>query len=121
LGNLNQLMYLCVPRERRIRRLLPNCTVESPRCICSYLNNNVLSDSIPSSLGSLTSLIELCVTPRDGGMDASFCHRAPLLLCHACVRSVLYNNTLSGSIPSSLGYLTSLTYLCVPLAGNKWT
>ncbi len=39
----------------------------------------------------------------------------------ACVCSDLSNNTLSGSIPSSLGYLTALTYLCVPLASNNWT
>jgi hypothetical protein len=53
-------------------------------------------------------------------MDAS-CQRATLLKCHAFVRRDLNANLLSGSIPSSLGNLTALTYLCVPLAGNNWT
>ncbi len=32
-----------------------------------------------------------------------------------CARSYLYNNQLSGSIPSSLGSLTELVQLCVRL------
>jgi len=33
--------------------------------------------------------------------------------CPACAFSHLYGNQLSGTIPSSLGNLTALTYLCV--------
>ena len=33
--------------------------------------------------------------------------------CPACAFSYLYGNQLSGTIPSSLGSLTALTYLCV--------
>jgi hypothetical protein len=34
LGNLNQLLYLCVPREQRNRCALPACSAEA-LCVCS--------------------------------------------------------------------------------------
>ncbi len=77
-------------------------------CACSYLFNNQLSGSIPSSLGSLTALQYLCVL-------RNCCSHCKILRqrARACARSNLGYNQLIGSIPSSLGSLTALQYLCV--------
>ncbi len=159
----------------------------SPLRVCSYLSNNRLTGSVPSSLSALTNLIELCVpllangvcTCGRGGSDRSALLRArgmsggalhvwgieqggaaagllrysqrgpragdvnteysrgsppigtvrgyrrgtwllwvrrstaerpsPLRVC-----SFLLDNTLTGSVPSSLSALTKLSALCVP-------
>jgi len=82
------------------------CSAEAPTCTLSYLQYNQLSGSIPSSLGSLTGLQQLCVC-----RGASRNH--PALRRLACALSYLNNNQLSGSIPSSLSSLSGLQYLCV--------
>jgi len=66
------------------------------------LFRNSLTGSIPDSLGSLTSLLQLCVAE----LGAS-------VLAHALCRCLYSNALLSGTIPSSLGSLASLESLCV--------
>ena len=72
----------------------------------SYLYNNQLLGTIPSSLGNLTALQFLCVRRAD-------CCLCTALTRYACALSELDNNQLSGTIPSSLGNLTALQQLCV--------
>ena len=68
------------------------------------LNNNKLSGSIPSSLGSLTNLrfLELAGNNLNGSIPSSLGNLTNLLYLE------LDGNHLSGSIPSSLGNLTYL-------------
>ena len=121
LGNLTQLLYLCVPRERRSRCAVPACSAKA-LCLCSQLSLQQHAQRYRSVQHRQSHYLDGSVRPSAPAswMDAR-CDRTTLM-CHACVRSELNNNELSGSIPSSLGSLTALTYLCVPLAGgNNWT
>ena len=61
---------------------------------------------MPSSLGSLTGLTNLCV-PGAAGRPCT------ALKLPACARSDLSTNLLSGTIPLSLGSLTVLQNMCV--------
>ena len=65
-----------------------------------------LSGTIPSSLGSLTGLLTLCVRHAE-------CRNCAVLRRFTCANSYLDFNQLSGTIPASLGSLTGLTRLCV--------
>ena len=105
------MICACLP-ERLNGCVLPNCHAELPRSVRSILANNTLNGTIPTSLGSLTALKQLCVPAYDAAASY-YCHCAELRW-PACVRSSLSGNQLSGSIPSSLGNLTQLMYLCVP-------
>ena len=78
----------------------------------SYLSGNQLGGSIPASLGSLSTLINLCVPPRATRGYSEPYVEAPA--CCSCVRcSCADNNQLNGTIPTILGNLTTLTQLCV--------
>jgi len=90
-----------------------------------YLNQNQLSGTIPSSIGSLVDLRFLCVNQsinqftntwhtlmRKRLNGCELCtHPAPIF--HSSIR-YLNQNQLSGTIPSSIGSLQSLYRLCVP-------
>lgn len=65
---------------------------------------NSLSGTIPSSLGSITTVKQLC----DEGANAGLLY----CLTDAANGRDVSNNNLSGSIPSSLGNLVALTYMC---------
>jgi len=67
---------------------------------------NLLSGTIPSSLGNMTGLTYLCVRRAE-------CRFCTVLRHPACALSYLYSNQLSGTIPSNLGSLTRLLELCV--------
>ena len=80
-----------------------------------YLNDNQLTGSIPSSLGSLTNL-EYLYLPNNqltGSIPSSLGSLTKL------TELDLFNNQLTGSIPSSLGSLTNLEYLY--LSDNQLT
>ena len=87
-----------------------HCTVlrRCAECARSGLSSNQLSGSIPSSLNSLTVLVQMCVR-----RSCCCVHCMVLRCCAVCARSELMNNQLSGSIPTSLGSLTALNFLCV--------
>ena len=72
--------------------------------IRSYLGPNLLSGTIPASLGNLTGLMSLCVPAY------LFIVRETDAFFFYC-GSALYYNQLSGTIPSSLGSLTAMTLL----------
>ena len=72
----------------------------------SDLDNNQLSGTIPSSLGSLTLLWYMCEPRRPSAAQL-------LIALTGYVRSDLSGNQLSGTIPSSLGNMTALQSLCV--------
>ena len=89
----------------------------APRLVCppslprSTLNGgNQLSGTLPSSLGSWTSLLQLCVF-RSGRSYLS-------ALSLSSLHRELGPNQLSGTIPSSMGSLTSLNQLCVRHCGH---
>jgi hypothetical protein len=107
-------------------------------CWRRYLNYNQLTGAIPDSLGSLSSLMWLCVPVRwlcahatarhsmaaFGGVACSgaahalydWWHRPRVLLMPRwCWRRNLNYNQLTGPIPDSLGSLSSLWVLCVPV------
>jgi hypothetical protein len=90
--------------------VLRRCAV----CARSGLLYNQLSGSIPSSLGSLTALQELCVR-----RCCCCLHGMVLRRCAVCARSYLHVNQLSGTIPSSLGSLTGLQQLCVRRVADR--
>ena len=77
---------------------------------CSFLVQNQLTGTIPSSLGSLTALNYLCAPCRVFRAVPSLIRalRRGLFLCRS-----LYNNSLTGTIPSSLGSLNALFSLYV--------
>ena len=72
----------------------------------SYLNNNLLSGTIPSSIGSLTNLKYVYVRGSSG-------HRPFSTLSLASLHSELPGNQLSGTLPASLGNLKNMLQLCV--------
>ena len=66
------LTRLCVCAHCVSAQLM--CSAEAPRsCACSYLQSNQLSGSIPSSLGSLTGLVFLCVRRTAGRATPALC------------------------------------------------
>lgn len=73
--------------------------------VCSYLAANQLSGTLPSSLGSLTALQQLCVS------CACNLHHAADKSALPRVCSYLQSNQLSGPIPASFGSLTALQTL----------
>ena len=83
------------------------------RVCCRWLLGNQLSGTIPSTLSNLTSLNELCVASSRGskGRGGS---GVRCLGCAVCFCRYLYSNQLSGTIPFTLGSLTSWYFLCVP-------
>jgi len=84
-------------------------------CCCRELGNNQLSDTIPSSLGSLVNmreLYEIAVLVVDGNV----CHS---LLIHQSHRVLSYNQ-LNGAMPSSIGSLNNLETLYVTVIPRCW-
>ena len=82
-----------------------------------------LSGNIPNSIGNMTGLQYLCAAPRRAVCPLS--HKGPRLYSvlysrsmlppSPHVTSLLSGNLLTGTVPSSIGNLTSLTYLCARL------
>ena len=88
-------------KERRHRTVL-----RPPACALSSLNANQLNGTIPSSMGNLTGLQQLCVR-RVAGRPCTVLRRL------AWAFSCLFGNQLNGTIPASMGNMTGLQYMCV--------
>jgi hypothetical protein len=121
LGTLTALLYLCVRRPHPPR--LDAYTVtelwakRGGVCGRRYLLSNSLTGPLPTELGNLDALIHLCVP--------ALTHRArPRAPSPGCGLSVvvavgcrdLSDNDLMGTLPTELGTLTALTYLCVRIS-----
>ncbi|CAI5516142.1 unnamed protein product [Closterium sp. Naga37s-1] len=78
---------------------------------CSYLHNNFLSSSLPSTLGGLSALVDLVVGNNrqlNGSIPDSLGSISTL------ERLVLSENSLQGTIPNTFSQLTNLEQLSVP-------
>jgi hypothetical protein len=117
IGDLSSLE--CVPLLSAMLRRVAQASTVPPLSHCRSLvmNNNLLNGSIPSTIGRLSML----TYARSARMSVYLCRClrvcAPVLLLRllrvvARTRSLdMCSNRLSGSIPSTLGMLTSLSYV----------
>jgi Leucine-rich repeat (LRR) protein len=86
--------------------------VPSSRIWGLHLAQTKLTGTIPTTIGSLSSLEYFDLTPQYYQMlRMSGPIPSEIGKCHNLVRLTLSNNTLSGTIPSEFGALTSLEYL----------
>jgi hypothetical protein len=81
---------------------------------CRYLPNIGRTGTLPTELGTLTALAYLCVCrPHPPRLDAC----AATGLWAECGGDVgcrrLDNNDLTGTLPTELGTMDALNYLCV--------
>jgi hypothetical protein len=83
---------------------------------CSFLNNNQLSVSIPSSIGNLAQVNFLYESKRESESDSELCEGrlcVPTCVATVVVCSLLNNNELVGTIPDSVAHLTNVVSLYV--------
>jgi hypothetical protein len=118
LGTMDALTYLCVHRPRPPR--LDACAVTGlwTECGgdvgCRRLSNNGLTGTLPTELGTMDALSYLCVRrPHPPCLDA--CAVTGLWTeCGGGLRCRgLENNDLTGTLPTELGTMDALYYLCV--------
>ena len=120
LGNMDALTWLCVrcPHPQR----LDACVVTGlwTECgggvRCRYLYNNGLTGTLPSELGNMDALYDLCVRlPHPPRLDAC----AVTGLWTECGGDVgcryLSSNGITGTLPTELATMDALTSLCVRL------
>jgi len=79
----------------------------------SYASSNQLNGTIPSSLGSMTSLRALCVPVMCHVLARPISESLIPMLNRPYAPRCLDHNQLSGSIPSSLSGLNLSNQLCV--------
>jgi hypothetical protein len=82
--------------------------------VCRWLDDKDLTGTLPTELGNLTALTFLCVCrPHPSRLDAC----AFTGLWAECGGDVgcryLFSNGLTGTLPTELGNLDALTWLCV--------
>ena len=81
---------------------------------CRDVSSNSLTGPLPTELGTLTALTELCVRhPHPPCLDACavtglWAERGAMWVCRW-----LNNNDLTGTLPTELGTMDALTSLCV--------
>jgi hypothetical protein len=82
---------------------------------CSFYG--ISGFTVPCNVTNPPPITKMCVRARTLLHDGAWCHARPRasrpLRSHR-LRRGLYNNNLVGTLPSSFGGLTDLTYLCVP-------
>ena len=116
LGSLTVLTNMCV----RDDALPPSARlVSAPHRLPlpSQLNGTSLTGTIPSTLGSLTAVTWLCVPHRLGRRNphSPVCLSPPSSADAHATPSDLNTTSLTGTIPSTLGSLTAVNYLYVPV------
>jgi len=119
LGTLDTLESLCVHRPHPPR---PDaCSVtglwaeRGGDVWCRTLSSNDLTGTLPTELGTLTALNRLCVhrphPPRPDvcAVTGLWAERGGDVWCRS-----LSSNDLTGTLPTELGTMDALYYLCVP-------
>ena len=85
------------------------------------LGSNLLSGTIPTSVGNLTALVNLCALApvaaarrqaRFREWACASCDAALVPTLNPHRRRQMQSNKLTGTVPTSLALLTRLTYLC---------
>jgi hypothetical protein len=113
----NPVRHCAVRVCTRVRVACKASYARAAGCARRDLSGNALASTIPDSFGNLTSLQQLCVltfwrchvlTHVDAAL---FCE--PLPPACGVSNSLLYSNSLTGSIPSMIGGMRSLIYVCV--------
>ena len=98
------------PTSSGVRRLFCSCHHDLLAVILLLilvdLSNNNITGTLPSTIGLLTKLQQLCVLSHELHLLPTFI--SPLL---CCIDRELGQNSLTGSIPSSVGSMSSLRYM----------
>jgi hypothetical protein len=89
---------------------------------CRYLPNIGLTGTLPTELGTLTALTKLCVRrPHPSRADTVPSPGCGLSAAVGWGCRDLWLNGLTGTLPTELGTLIALTYLCVCRPHRVWT
>jgi hypothetical protein len=93
------------------------------RVVCRYLLNNDFTGPLPTELGTLDALTELCVRrPHPSRADTVLSPGCGLSAAAAWGCRRFDRNGLTGPLPTQLGTLTAVIWLCVRRPHHRaWT